>query len=163
MATPRVISNILYLLQALRDWNKRSFSGSYKGQVFSHLLYLLQQLHTVWLGSTSPQQGCIKRKFPLYWRGLAWTWSHVASNIWSCHCCRKDVLDAHYFGNEKYLTTMSAKFVADLMYLEREDDLPGTYAFVRSVPSPEHPWSFTVSLELVTFWKSLSVHRETLC
>lgn len=42
MATPRVISNILYLLQALRDRNKRNFSGSYKRRVFIHLLYLLQ-------------------------------------------------------------------------------------------------------------------------
>lgn len=74
---------------------------------------------------------------------------HVVSNIWTCHCCTKEVLDAHYLGNKKYLTTLSAKFVADLMYLEKEGNLPGNMlgqSHLLSTSSPSQSvWSWSHS------------------
>lgn len=111
--TSRSISDILYLLQALRDSYKSKFSVSYTEQISSHLFHLLQQLHTMRLRNTCPRQGCIKGELSVHWPDSWGMLFHVASDIWLW----KDALDAHDFDNKKHLRIMTARFVADLMFI----------------------------------------------
>lgn len=55
----------------------------------------------------------------------------------------KDVVDARYFGNQKCLRAMSARFVADLRGRKMQRCAPGTYSPIRPVSSPEQPWLLT--------------------